>query len=361
MAFEKIIGQERAKSFFKKALERIRISHAYLFVGERGVGKEAMALELAKALFCSNQCSGPCGQCADCRRVAKLTHPDLKFIIPMPSKIKEEEQTEILQSIAKDPYRRRELWANPSISIERIREIRRAFSYKSFEGKGRVVIMADADRMTSEASNALLKILEEPPEKTYLILISSKPDLLLPTITSRCQLIQFHPLTVQEIEEALIKRNKLDVNQTKLAARLASGSYRRALELLDDNLQELRAQSLELFRKSIQNTFTQISYVEDILHAMPRDSKKVKDLLILLLIWFRDAMVYYETHGENHNRLVNFDQVEIVQKFVSKFPNADLYGAVQEIERSLELIDRNVQLKLILIVLLNKLRSYIRS
>jgi DNA polymerase-3 subunit delta' len=361
MAFEKIIGQQKIKSFFQNALESDRISHAYLFVGDRGVGKEAMALELAKAIFCPDQNSRPCGQCTNCQRVAKLTHPDLQFIFAMPSKVKEDEEAKILKSIANDPYQRVEFWANPSISIARIRELRRTSSYKSLEGQGRVVIIADAERMTLEASNALLKILEEPPQKTYLILTSSKPNLIIPTITSRCQLIKFEPLTVEEIEQALINRNKVENHQARLSARLAAGSYRRALELLDENLQELRERSLEFFRKSVQNTLTQISFVEDVLHAMPRDSKKVKDLLTLLMIWFRDAMVYCETNGQDHNRLINFDQVEIVQKFIAKFPNADLYRAVREVERALVLIDSNVQLNLILIVLLNKLKVYIKG
>jgi DNA polymerase-3 subunit delta' len=360
MPFEKIIGQHRVKQFFQKALERGRMSHAYLFVGHRGVGKEALALELAKALFCSSSTPKPCQECSDCLRVAKLNHPDLQFIFPAPTKVREEEQNGIIKSIAANPYQREEIWANPSISIERIRELRRISSYKSLEGKGRVIIIVDAERMTLEAANALLKILEEPPQKMYLLLVSSKANLLLPTITSRCQLIKFDPLTVEEIEEALIERTAVQRSQALLSARLAAGSYRRALELLDEHLQELRDFSLELFRRTIQNTFKQVFFVEDFLHSIQRDSKRIKDILTLLIVWFRDAMVFLETPGENTERLINFDQAEVLKKFASKFPNADLYSAVKEIEKALELMDRNVQINLILIVLLNKLNTYIR-
>ncbi|MFQ5823377.1 MAG: DNA polymerase III subunit delta' [bacterium] len=360
MPFNKIIGQHRVKLFFQKALERGRISHAYLMVGDRGVGKEATALELAKALFCSNNTSKPCQACSDCLRVAKLSHPDLRFIFPAPTKVTEDERKRILKSIATNPYQRKEIWANPSISIEQIREIRRASAFKSLEDKGRVIIIVDAERMTLEASNALLKILEEPPQKMYLLLISSRANLLLPTITSRCQLIKFDPLTVEEIEKALIERNSVKANQARLSARLAAGSYRQALELLDEHLQELRDQALEFFRKSIQSDFKQIIFVEDFLHSMQQDSKKIKDILILLTNWFRDVMVFLKTEGDHTDRLVNFDQVDVLKKFTNKFPNADLYSAVQEIEKSLELIDRNVQLNLILIVLLSKLRNYVR-
>ena len=175
MAFENIFGQQRVKNFFEIALKSERLSHAYLFVGDRGVGKEAMALELAKTLFCEK--SGACSPeiCSNCRRVSKLSHPDLHFIFPAPAKVKETEQTQILESVAANPYLRAELWANPMISIEKIREIRRKSSYKSFEGRGRIVIIVDAERMSEEAANSVLKILEEPPEKMYLLMVSSRP------------------------------------------------------------------------------------------------------------------------------------------------------------------------------------------
>ncbi|MFQ6113244.1 MAG: DNA polymerase III subunit delta' [bacterium] len=360
MPFERIIGQHRIKQFFQKALESGRLSHAYLFVGDRGVGKEAMALELAKALFCSSKASKPCQECSDCLRVGKLSHPDVQVIFPSPAKVKEDDQNRISKSIATNPYLREEIWANPSISIERIREVRRVSSYKSLEGKGRVIIIIDAERMTQEASNALLKILEEPPQKMYLLLISSRPNLLLPTITSRCQVIKFDLLTIEEIEEALTERDCIQPDQARLSARLAAGSYRRALELLDEHLQELRDLSLEFFRKSIRNTFEQIIFVEDFLCSIQRDPKKIKDILALLIVWFRDAMVFLEAHEEKAERLVNYDQVATLEKFAARFPDADLYGAVQQIEKALALMDRNVQINLILIVLLKKLNSCIR-
>lgn len=361
MDFDNIIGQQRIKDFFRKALESQRISHAYLFVGDRGVGKEAMALELARAIFCSDQGDLlPCGKCSDCRRIAKFSHPDLQFIFPAPAKIKEDEHNRIIASMVTDPYLRLEIWANPSISIEKIREIRRASAFKSLEGKGRVVILVDAERMTIEAANALLKILEEPPDKTYLVLISSKPNLLLPTILSRCQVINFEPLTAEAIEKALVDRHLVTGPHAPLVARLASGSFRRAVELLDEDLNELRTDALELFRKSVQNDYVQLFFVEELLHKLQRDSKKIRDLLNLLSFWFRDAMVFAESNNADHN-LVNFDQVEVLQKFVASFPEANLYGAVREIEASLNLMNRNVQINLILVVLLNKLRSYIRG
>lgn len=361
MAFENIIGQESVKSFFEKALESGRLSHAYLFVGERGVGKEALAIELAKSLLCEK--SGACTPepCTNCSRVAKLNHPDLHFIFPAPAKVRENDQIQIVESVVSNPYLRTELWANPTISIQRIREIRRKSAFKSFEGRGRVVIIVDSERMSEEASNSVLKILEEPPEKMYLLMISSRPNLLLPTITSRCQIVKFEPLKTAEIEDALIMNHpNVEKSKAKLTARLALGSYRRAVELLDENVQELQVKSLELFRKSVQGEFTQILYVEEILNTVQRDSKKVKDLLSLLLIWFRDALVFKESNGKSEELLIYSDEAEVLKNFTQSFPNADLQSAVSTVEESLEQIDRNVQINLILIVLLNKLRTLFR-
>ncbi len=353
MAFENIIGQERVKRFFTKVLTSERLSHAYLFLGPSGVGKEAMAIEVAKA--CLGEADNPASS-----RVGKLTHPDVQVIFPAPKKIDEGERASIVASIVKDPYQRLQPWANPSISIDSIREIRRKSAYKSFEGSGRVVLVLDCERMTLEAANALLKILEEPPDKTYLLMTSSHHSLLLPTITSRCQLVKFDPLAANEIHDALQSRQRADERKARLCSKLADGSYRRALELLSEGTQELQEQALTCFRQTIQSSFTQVCYVDGLLNRYQRDNKRIRELLAHLLGWFRDALVFRETAGEATDSLIHSDDVEVLKKFTSAFPNADLHSAAMEIEKSLELMDRNVQVNLILIVLLNKLRMLVR-
>jgi DNA polymerase-3 subunit delta' len=360
MAFEKIIGQKRAKTFFETAFESGRIAHAYLFTGEPGVGKEALALEVAKALICQSGVSCQSEACPDCSRIAKITHPDLKVIFPAPAKLTEAETVKVLASLSENPYNRLDLWANPSISIQRIRELRRVSSFKSYEGKGRVVLILECERMTNESANALLKILEEPPLQTHLILTSSRPTLVLPTISSRCQGVKLDPLSVDEIVDVLQQDAGLEATQARLIAKLADGSYRRAMELTDEGLQELQGRALDFFRKSVQSEFTQIAYVDDLLYSFQRDLKKTKELLKLLAYWFRDAMIYRETDGKNQEMLINADQHEVINNFTKSFPDADLCSAVTEIEKSLELMNRNVQINLILIVLLNRLRGYLK-
>ena len=223
-----------------------------------------------------------------------------------------------------------------------------------------MVLIFECERMTTESANALLKILEEPPPQTHLILTSSHPTLVLPTISSRCQLVKLDPLSVDEIAAALQRDADLEAQKARLIAKLADGSYRRAMELIDEGLQELQGMALDFFRKSVQSEFTQIAYVDELLYKVQRDLRKTKELLKLLAYWFRDAMIYRETDGKNQERLINSDQEEVIKNFTNSFPAADLYSAVTEIEKSLELMNRNVQINLILIVLLNKLRGYLK-
>ncbi len=361
MAFSSVIGQRRIKLFFEKALKNQRLSHAYLFVGTKGTGKEAMALELSKALLSSQGLNFSREADVDALRVAKLTHPDMEFIFPAPAKLKDTEYSRIVESIVKNPYLRSELWAKPSIPIAKIRELRRKSSYKSYEGKGRVVILTDCEKMTTEAANSLLKLLEEPPDKMHIFMISSRPNLLLPTITSRCQIVKFEPLPATEIENVLMEKFSVEAGKARITARLANGSFRKAVELLEEDLNDMELQALEFFRKSVQNEFIQICYVDELLSHYNRDLKRVKDLLMHLTFWFRDAVLVKESISELERRIIHQNHLDILKNFTRNFPNADLQNAVTEIEKSFELIDRNVQIQLILIVLLNKLRKLLRG
>ncbi len=353
MPFERVIGQQRIKHFFERAIKNKRLSHAYLFVGQSGVGKETMAIDLARKLL------SPGGsETNPDKRVAALTHPDFEVLFPAPAKINEDERQNIKASIVENPYHRQQPWANPSISIASIREIKRKAAYKSFEGNGRVIVIFDCERLTIEAANSLLKILEEPPDKMYIIMTTANPSQLLPTIKSRCQVVKFDPLPVTLIEETLLRQG-FETGKARLAARLASGSYKRSLEILGDDLQKGQAAALEFFRKSIQSNYLQLFYVEELMQRFQRDLKGVKELLSNLLIWFRDAMIYRESEESALTSLIHIEQVEVLKNFNNNFPNADLSGAMREIERSLELLGRNVQANLILIVLLNNLRTFV--
>ncbi|MDZ7339574.1 MAG: DNA polymerase III subunit delta' [candidate division KSB1 bacterium] len=360
MAFDLVIGQEGPKRVLERALQRGRLAHAYLFLGPDGVGKEAMALALAQAILCHTPGAWGCGACPNCRKVATLNHVDVRFVFPAPPKLDVDREREILDSVAREPYARLRPWANPVIPIERIRALRYDSSMKSFEGRGRVVIIAEAEAMRAEAANALLKLLEEPPPATTFILTTTMVQALLPTIVSRCQLVRFSLLTPQQIQAALVERRQVPVEQARLIAGMACGSYRKAIEWLDQDLNRRRDEAIELLRVAIRADHDHVLQAEQLRQL--GDKALVKEYLRVLLGVFHDALVLstLEQDPQAAGLLVNFDRLDWLKKFVGAFEHIDFDAATGAIEEAMARIDRNLELSLVLIVLFQHLRSALR-
>ncbi len=356
MSFDRILGQRRPKEILQRALEHQRVPHAYLFNGPTGVGKEALAIEFAKALFCKSESHRPCNDCSACHRVGAFNHPDFIYIFPMPKTADIEEQREILESLSQEPYARKKPWANPTVSIERIRELRHVSTLKPLEGL-RVVVIAEADKMTPEAANSLLKILEEPPPAMHLFLTTSRVNALLPTIISRCQEIRFGLLSDSDIESALTEKNLVSPEKAGLIARISQGSFSRALEWIEEDLEDRRNSVVDFMRACLKDDLSQIEFAEEL--ARKYDKRIIKDILALMLVWLRDALVIVNAPNlqlASERQVVNIDKLEILAKFATAFERIDFEDAFLTIEKSIELIDRNVQLNLILIVLLVRLQ-----
>jgi len=353
--FDRVIAQERPKRILSSAITNERIPHAYLFNGPEGVGKEAMALEFAKALFCSVKENAPCQNCSSCRRIDGLKHPDVMFLFPMPKNTSTEEQREILDSLSRDRYFRTKPWANAQIGIDRIREIRHISTLKPMEGR-RVFILADAEAMTAEAANALLKILEEPPTAMHLLLLTSRASLLLPTILSRCQEVRFALLPEDEIAASLEKRRISSAEAESLAV-ISGGSLQRALRWHEGSIERGREKVVELLRCTLRDDLAQFEFIEEMLKK--GDRRQLRDVLDLLLIWFRDALIYSRTGG-TANSLANEDRRETLEKFISAFESINYNRAMTALERAIEMMERNIQLNLILAVLLHQLGEILK-
>jgi DNA polymerase-3 subunit delta' len=223
--FDDVIGQETAKRILANQIETSRIPSAYLFHGELGVGKRRTAISLAKALNCEE--GNGCGKCSACRRIEGYAHPDVQVVFPVSSTMKPDELAELFERGRACGFRF-PFSQKTSISIDAIRSVSAKIFVKPHEGKLKVIIIMDADRMTLQASNAFLKTLEEPPLHAVFILITDRPYSLLPTVLSRCQPIRFRNLSVKEIASALEERG-VESERRDLASRLASGSLGRAL------------------------------------------------------------------------------------------------------------------------------------
>ena len=217
--FAELTGNERVKAALKRMLVSDRLPGALLFTGEEGIGKKLFALEVARALNCRTpKDEEACGVCSSCTRIAKLNYPQRDDA---------EEWTQIIWTNHPDVG----LVVAPKrvLRVEQMRQIEKEANFRPFEGKARVFLIDEADKLNDASANALLKVLEEPPRTSHLILITARPAMLLPTILSRCQMIRFSPLTPAEIETHLTKINLVDKKTARLRARAAGGSIGRAL------------------------------------------------------------------------------------------------------------------------------------
>src|ERR1044072_9056326 len=217
--FDQLVGNAGVKAVLKRMLVNDRLPGALLFAGEEGVGKKLFALEVARALNRrSPKDHEACGVCPSCVRIAKLNYPQGENA---------DEWTQIIWTDHPDVG----LVVAPKrvLRVEQMRQIEKEANFRPFEGKARVFLIDEADKLNDASANALLKVLEEPPRTSHLILITARPATLLPTILSRCQMIRFSPLAPNEIESYLVKDKKADQKTARLRARAAGGSIGRAL------------------------------------------------------------------------------------------------------------------------------------
>ncbi|MDN5379609.1 DNA polymerase III subunit delta' [Thermodesulfobacterium sp.] len=214
ITLDQILNQNPAVTLLKRALSTDRLSHAYLFTGPKGVGKETTAYAFVFHLFCQKDPLSPCGVCVACKKISKETHPDVLKISPEKKEIK----------------------------IDQIREIINFLRYRPIEAKYKVTLIQNAERMNLEAANALLKSLEEPPSYGIFILITENFTQLLPTVVSRSQVVRFHPLPKTTVYRVLTERYGFEKQVSQTLAEISQGSLGRALTIAEKGfLEELNS------------------------------------------------------------------------------------------------------------------------
>lgn len=240
--FKNLIGNEQVKQTLSRLLSSNRVSNSLLFAGDEGVGKRQFALELTKAFVCKDPSNyQACGTCAACRRAD---------VFAFPTSDKGDDYERVFFSKHPDigmviPFKR-------NVRIDAIRDLEREANFRPYEAQARFFIIDDAEKMQDAAANALLKTLEEPPSTTYIFLITSRPDSLLPTIRSRCQTIRFAPVGADEIEKFLIDEKAFTFDEARLAARLSRGSIGRAVSINVAQFRTERERMLGVVRNAIQ-------------------------------------------------------------------------------------------------------------
>jgi DNA polymerase-3 subunit delta' len=370
MIWTSVIGQDRVKKQIVEIIRSGRLAHAYLFHGPDGVGKDAVAMELARVLLCERGELSACGTCSSCLKVRLNQHPDVWFIISLPRGKNEESDDPPMEKLSAgevalvqeqlrlkggNPYHRIVIPRSNVIKANSIRALRKGAALSTFSGRYRIVIISHAEEMSEEASNMLLKTLEEPGKGALFILTSSHPELLLPTIRSRCQLVRFDSLSAEEIQDALVGRGLAEAHHAALIARLALGSYTRAIDLLDEDIGNERREALEFIMNALGSSF--IALVDQIQELTAgKDRDKLIRFLNLLLIWFRDALVLRE-EGE----IISVDQRDELTRFVKRFPNANIRHLLEEIENAITSVERNVYMLFVLIQLSLRLKDLVHN
>ncbi|RMH72212.1 MAG: DNA polymerase III subunit delta' [Gemmatimonadetes bacterium] len=354
MAFSDIVGQTKAKAILHAALTHDRLAHAYLFFGPAGVGKEFTALELAKALNCQTQEDDACDQCVTCRKIRTFNHPDVKLVFPTPSDFSVADMNAFLQEKAADPTLDYHVDKPMSLSIDTVRALQKEAAYKPYEARKKCYILLEVDRMTVPAANAFLKTLEEPPSHTQFILTTSNIRGLLDTIVSRCQAVQFTPLSAEEIEHALIASHQFDPAEARLAARLANGSLGEALKAQDHQLVETRNQALQIMDAAFSNQAIEfLTYIEKM--GKTRNRNLIIQLLDVLQLWYRDLMMMKEF--DDADRVANLDQLDRIHRESDRLSMNAVMASIQIIETIKADIRQNVNVQLALTVLLLRLRK----
>lgn len=265
MAFSDIWGHDQIRQRLQRALQSGELSHAYLFVGPEGVGKRFTATTFAKALCCPQSVADSCDRCSICRRIDQGTYPDLIVVVP---------QGEVMK-------------------ISQVRELRQMVALRPFEGTRKVIILDGADRLGTEAANALLKVLEEPPGVTTFLLIASQLKAILPTIVSRCQVVRFSPLPPHVLSTLLQERHNLPPAEAQLLTSLAQGSLGWALQADMETLLQRRHTALQVletaFRGEIDALF---ALAERCFH----EREEAKLLCETLLSLSRDLAILQMVH-----------------------------------------------------------------
>lgn len=377
MAWNQILGHEHVKKILQAAATENRLPNAYCFWGIEGVGKDALAIELAKVLNCehpviSGKNIDACGACLGCSDIAKLQHPNLSFIFSLPTgklaesksdsplaRLSEEQISAVEQQIdlkAGNPYHRISVTGANQIKIASVREIKKNLSLTSARPGRRCVIISNAEELTPEAQNAFLKTLEEPHDNVTIILTLSNKEAILPTILSRCQQIHCKPLSEELITGYLVANYHIVTDSARLISAFAQGSVLRAVGFLSDDLQEIRNLSVDVLRTTLKKNLFRKELLEYIDIMLKGDRKHIESILAFLALWLKDAYLFSLTNDDSV--IINYDQADTIRKFAERFPGGNYELSIVAVQDSMSLIKRNVNQSLVLINLFIKIREF---
>jgi DNA polymerase-3 subunit delta' len=356
MQFRDIIGHDLVKAHLISTVRENRVSHAQLFLGPEGSGSLALALAYAQFINCENKAAlDSCGVCSSCRKYNKLIHPDMHFSYPFIAKHKEDNAATFIENWRKaflnNPYLSLENWRQQldadnkqvNINIAEAHEIIKKLSLKSFEAEFKVLIMWLPEYLEKEG-NALLKLIEEPPEKTLFLLVAENQNKILNTIISRTQLIKINKLGHQAITSYLIENKHLEESEARDIAFIADGNVQEAINMIDTQTNNHFNLFVKWLRLIVQDSgLNIISICEEELAKLGRENQKTFLMYainimrqIILIKLDLSNLVFLSAH-----------ELDFVNKFATHYTVEQIEETINLFETTHYSVERNANPKIL--------------
>lgn len=316
LSFHDIIGHEQIKEHFQKAIANNKVSHAYILTGEAGMGRKSLANAFALTLLCEKGKSEPCMECHACKQVLSGNHPDLIYV-----------EHEKPGSIGVDDIRKQ---INDTIMVR---------PYSSYY---KIYIVDEAEKMTQQAQNALLKTIEEPPSYAVIILLTTNQDAFLPTILSRCVQLKLKPLKDFVVKSYLTEHMQIAEADADIYAAFARGNLGRAIALASSEDFNLMRQEVLHLLKHVKDA--DISELLDYIRKLKEDNLDIYECLDFMQLWYRDVLLYKVT--KDINLLVFKDEYRPINEISQVSGYDGLEQILDAIDKARVRLDANVNMDL---------------
>jgi len=375
MFFRDIIGQGVLKNRLVQTVTENRVSHAWLFFGPEGAGVLPLALAFAGYILCTGRNeTDACGSCASCNKVGKYIHPDLHFVFPV-NKTRSLDKDSVTSDdfiaewrnfLLKNPYSRLTQWYDfidlenkqGVINTEESKRLASKLFLKSFESDYKVVIIWQPEKMNDQASNKLLKLLEEPPSLTIFLLVSENPDQLLATVRSRCFPVKVPRISDTDLSLALVNSQNIPKDKAENIVRLASGNYMKALELMSET-EDIRynfAKFRDLMRSCFKASIPELVKMAEELSMLTRE--KQKSFLEYGLRMIRESLALH--FNEAGIVFISEEEKEFTPNFAPFINGRNVVPFTNELNQAIHDIERNANGRIVFLDLALKLAALIK-
>lgn len=321
-SFKDVVGHKDIIKYIRNAVSENKVSHAYIMNGERGSGKKMLANLFATTLQCEKGGPDPCNECHSCKQAESGNHPD------------------IIHVTHEKPN---------TISVEDIRtQVNNDILIKPYQGPYKIYIISEADLMTPQAQNALLKTIEEPPEYAVIFLLTENAQMLLPTITSRCVMLKLRNIKDTLIRKYLMETMRVPDYKADMCAAFAQGNMGRAIMLANsEHFNEIREEAVQLLKYIDEMDLSEVMKAIKRINAYKLE---INDYLDIIMIWYRDVLIHKAT--QDISKVVFKDQISYIKERARKSSYEGIEKIIESLEKAKSRLKANVNFDLVMELLL---------